>query len=157
MPSTPELMHGTIIAHGDFAALIRGPSGAGKSDLALRCLAQAPCPLFRGPIRLVADDYGEVLLEHDGLLSVRAPKTLSGKLEVRGLGVIDIQSLDRARLVMIVELVPQGDVERLPDPMPCTCIQGVRLPILKLHAFDNSASVKLLIMLARGGKLPEQS
>ncbi len=33
-----ELLHGTAIAIGGRAALIRGPSGAGKSDLALRCL-----------------------------------------------------------------------------------------------------------------------
>jgi serine kinase of HPr protein (carbohydrate metabolism regulator) len=58
-----ENHHGTAIAIGSHAALIRGASGAGKSDLALRCLAVAPTALIPGPARLVADDRVELKRE----------------------------------------------------------------------------------------------
>src|SRR6185312_7598075 len=48
------LMHGTCVALGPHAALLRGASGAGKSDLALRFMALTPEP--GGEAWLVADD-----------------------------------------------------------------------------------------------------
>ena len=57
LPDATELVHGTCVALGRTAALLRGPSGSGKSDLALRFLFLAR----RGPAALdapilVADD-----------------------------------------------------------------------------------------------------
>ena len=65
---------------GPIAVLLRGPSGAGKSDLALRLIDQGA--------RLVADDQTE-LTPSDGVLLARAPQTIQGKMEVRGLGIAE--------------------------------------------------------------------
>ena len=54
MSEARERIHGTCVALGPHAALIRGPSGSGKSDLALRFLALAAEPGLE-PL-LVADD-----------------------------------------------------------------------------------------------------
>ena len=57
MPDGPELVHGTCVALGRWAALFRGPSGSGKSDLALRFLFLARRgPAALDPPALVADD-----------------------------------------------------------------------------------------------------
>ena len=149
MPDALELINGTVIAHGETAALIRGPSGSGKSDLALQCLVHASNPLVPGPVHLVGDDYVEVTRDDAGVLCARAPKTLAGKLEVRGLGILDVKTISMARLILIVDLVEREKVMRLPDPVPFEKIHGVRLPVLKLHAFDNSSASKLLLTLAR--------
>lgn len=146
-----ERVHGTAIAllvdGVARAALIRGPSGAGKSDLALRCLATGPTALLPWPVRLVADDQVVVTRRGDRPMA-SAPESIAGLIEVRGLGVVRFDPLAEARLVMLVDLVAAGMIERLPDPVPSDILLGVALPVLQLHAFDCSSAVKLLIGLA---------
>lgn len=142
--------HGTAIALGARAALIVGPSGAGKSDLALRCLALAPGPLIPETAVLVADDRVHIHRAAAGL-SVSAPETIRGQLEVRGLGIVEVPFRANADLVLAVELVAPEAVERLPDPPPELDFLGVRLPVLRLAPFEASAPVKLLLTLMQAG------
>jgi serine kinase of HPr protein (carbohydrate metabolism regulator) len=140
--------HGTAIAVDDRAALIVGASGTGKSDLALRCLALGPSPLIPTLARLVADDR-VVLFPQEGRLRVAAPATIRGRLEVRGMGILEVPFVESAWLALIVELSAPEAVERLPDPAPRREVQGVRLPALRLAPFEASAPVKLLLALVR--------
>ncbi len=77
------ILHGGLIARRQNGfwrgALIEGASGSGKSDLALRAIDQG--------FRLVADDR-VVVFPAGGRLYGRAPETLAGLIEVRGVGVI---------------------------------------------------------------------
>ena len=66
MGDAAENVHGTAIALGAHAVLIRGAPGAGKSDLALRAIAMAPTALIPGPALLVADDRVDVTLPAEG-------------------------------------------------------------------------------------------
>ena len=100
-------MHATCVAVGDAGLLLRGPPGAGKSDLALR--------LIDGGARLVADDQTELRTE-GGRLLARAPEVLAGKLEVRGLGILDLDHRDEVPVCLLVDLTPGRDPERLPEP-----------------------------------------
>jgi len=138
--------HGTAIAVGEAAALILGASGSGKSDLALRCITLGSNALIPQPCVLVADD--RVHLEGAaGRIVVSAPETIAGKLEVRGLGIVDVPYRPSANLVLAVELVPPGGVERLPDPPLERDFLGLRLPLMRLAPFEASAPVKLLLAL----------
>jgi HPr kinase/phosphorylase len=142
-----ERIHATAIAVGQRAIIIRGPSGSGKSDLALRCLAVAASQLVASPARLVADD--QVVLTRDGLaLSAAAPQTLLGRLEVRGLGIIDVDPEQDARVVLVVDLVERSRIERMPDPWPTASILGLSVPVLHISPFDASTPLKLLTALA---------
>lgn len=152
MADAPDVIHGTAIALDGRAALICGPSGSGKSDLALRCLMQGPSPLVRGQARLVADDYTHFRLQ-DGAVLLRAPEAIRGKLEVRGYGIIALNSVEEARLALIVDLVSAHQIERLPDPMPRREIAGISVPVLQLAAFEASAAFKLLLVLERFGNV----
>jgi serine kinase of HPr protein (carbohydrate metabolism regulator) len=149
MTARPELVHGTAIAVGGRAALIRGPSGAGKSDLALRCLMQAPSPLLAARAELVADDRAEVRVEGEKLW-ISAPLAIHGLLEVRGVGILRVPAVAEAELVLIVELVEPEAVERLPAPETTVVMPGHELPCLRLAPFETSASSKLLLALDRG-------
>ncbi len=101
----PELFHGTAVALGAEAALIRGASGSGKSDLALRCISMAPSALIPAQARLVADD--QVLIErNDSGLVATCPAQIRGKIEVRGIGIVAVEAVPAARLVLVVDLVP---------------------------------------------------
>src|SRR5262245_40783589 len=102
----PLLVHATAIAMGGDAVLLRGPPGAGKSDLALRLIEGGAC--------LLADDQA-LLQRVDNRIIVRAPAAIAGLIEVRGIGILQVDSLEEAPLALIVDLVPSAQVERIPD------------------------------------------
>ena len=149
MSDAPELVYGTCVALGRTAALLRGPSGSGKSDLALRFLflARRGPAALEAPI-LVADD--QVLVRRDGRrLLAGAPETIKGKLEVRGVAIVEVKSLVEADLTLVVDLVPGREIERLPDEDASARILGVDLPRVRLSPWEASAPIKLVIALAR--------
>lgn len=120
-----------------------GPSGSGKSDLALR--------LLDAGAKLIGDDYVEIA-RAGRKLTVRALKPLRGHIEVRGVGIVNLSPVRRARsapLVAVFELVPSGQVARLPEPSFYPLL-GVDLPLWKLAPFEQSAVRKLKLLL--GGR-----
>jgi len=131
-------VHATCVALPDTdggwsGVLLRGPSGAGKSDLALR--------LIDGGARLVADDQ-TALRGVDGVLRARAPETLAGKIEVRGMGILDLPYLDAVSLLLVCDLVAADRIMRHPDPQ-IVRLADVELPLLTLAPFEASAPAKL--------------
>ncbi len=126
-------VHATCIALASEGVIVRGPPGSGKSDLALR--------LIDGGARLVADDYVELDVDGGDLIA-SAPKPIAGLLEVRGLGVAKVPSIERARVAMVVDLVAADAIERLPEQATCELL-GVRLPQLRLDPFAASACAKV--------------
>ena len=141
-----ELVHGTCVAIGRRAALLRGAPGTGKSDLALRVLALPPDGAAK-PM-LVADDQVFAESRADGKLIVSAPPTIAGKIEVRGLGIVDVPFRAEAELVLVCDLVAAKDVPRMPLESPeVTDIAGISLPLLRLAPFEASAPLKLKMAL----------
>jgi HPr kinase/phosphorylase len=139
-------VHGTCVALGNCAALLRGPSGAGKSDLALRFVA-LPGEDGDQPL-LVADDQVLVARNGSGELVASAPPTIAGKIEVRGLGVMELPAAARARLALVCDLVKGEEVPRMaPHPWERTVIAGVSVKLIKLDPFEASAPLKLKMAL----------
>jgi HPr kinase/phosphorylase len=130
-------VHATSVALGGEGILLRGPSGSGKSDLALRLIDEGA--------RLVADDQTE--LERVGAgIEMRAPVTIAGRIEARGLGIVPVPSVAAAPLRLVVDLVAPAAVERLPEPEFCSLL-GLSLPLLRLAPFAASATAKLRLAL----------
>jgi HPr kinase/phosphorylase len=152
LPDATEVVHGTCVALGQRAVLLRGPSGSGKSDLALRFLFLAR----RGPAALeapvlVADD--QVRLISDGArVLASAPEATRGRIEVRGVGIVTVKSIIEAELVLVVDLVGSGQAERLPAPDAKVRILDIDLPVVRLAPLENSAPIKLAIALAHAGR-----
>ena len=140
-------MHGTCVAIGGRAVLLRGAPGAGKSDLALRFICRYPSTRAGDGASLVADD--QVILERsENEIIARPPETIEGKLEVRGVGLVDVDCVAGMPLRLIVDLVASTDVPRLPpEPLPCEDILGVGIPVGVIAPFENSAVEKLKLLL----------
>lgn len=120
---------------GDWlGVLIEGPSGSGKSDLALRAMAEG--------FRPVADDRVLVWLS-GGKVWGRAPDSLSGLMESRGVGVLPFTPIPYARIVLAIrcEASPEA-VERFPKGETLD-LGGVTVPLRPLWPFDPAASAKL--------------
>jgi serine kinase of HPr protein (carbohydrate metabolism regulator) len=148
-----ELVHGTCVAFGRRAALLRGAPGSGKSDLALRFLALPPDGAMK-PM-LVADDQVFAEPQPNRTLIVSAPPTIAGKLEIRGLGIVEVTFVAEAELELVCDLVAAKDVPRMPPESPeVTEIAGISLPLLRLAPFEASAPLKLkmALFLAASGK-----
>jgi serine kinase of HPr protein (carbohydrate metabolism regulator) len=92
-------------APGDAGVLLIGESGSGKSDLALRLIAS-------GAI-LVADDRCDLFLAGDEL-RVRAPQSLRGAMEIRGIGIVTMPSTEEASIRLVVRLVAPAAIARFP-------------------------------------------
>jgi serine kinase of HPr protein (carbohydrate metabolism regulator) len=135
-----ETIHASSVACGGRAVLIAGPSGSGKSDLALRLLDRG--------FELVSDD--QTLLKRDGdRLVASAPPTIAGKLEIRGVGIVEMDHSDDVPVALIVELT--SDIERMPDDSRERQILGIKLPLVAIDAMTASAPSKVAIALDRMG------
>ena len=155
MSGEADRVHGTAVAVGNRAVLLRGPSGSGKSDLAFRCLGLAASPLVPNPVKLVSDD--QVILNQEGTaLIARAPPTLFGKIEVRGVGILEVDAVPQAELVLIADLVDEGTIERYPDPWPVARIMNFDVPLLRVRPFEGSSALKLVTAI-RMAPLPRAS
>lgn len=77
--------HGVLVNVYGLGVLIQGDSGVGKSECALELLK-------RGHI-LIADDVVEVKRRIGYMLVGNSPKNIKHYMEVRGLGVIDVELL----------------------------------------------------------------
>lgn len=153
MREARELVHGTCVALGNRAALLRGGSGAGKSDLALRFMA-LPREGELQPL-LVADDQVWVETRSDGSLMASPPQAIAGKIEIRGLGILEVPFVAEAPLKLVCDLVGGKDVPRMPpEPWERTVIMGVAVAVVKLDPFEVSAPLKLKLALLLAA--PEQ-
>lgn len=140
------VLHATAIAIDGFCALIFGSSGSGKSDLALRCLSLGSSSLVPSVPILVSDD--QVIVERvDRQLIASPPPALAGKLEVRSVGIIDSDYVLKARIILAADLSSTMNIERYPDPWPQIEILNVKIPVLRLQAFEASAPLKLAAAL----------
>ena len=135
-----ETVHASTVAFDGRAVLISGPSGAGKSDLALRLLDRG--------FTLVSDDRTIVKRDRDRLIA-SAPPNIAGKLEIRGIGIVDMETVSDVPIALLVELT--SDIQRLPDDDGERLILGVRMPIVSIDAMAASAPSKVALALERMG------
>ena len=136
-----ETIHASTVAIEGRAVMITGPSGSGKSDLALRLLDRG--------FALVSDDQTIVKRDGDRLLA-SPPPTIAGKLEIRGIGIVDMDHLFDLPVALIVELT-SSDIQRLPDDSQERPILGVKLPLIAIDAMTASAPAKVVLVLDRMG------
>ncbi len=140
MRLSSETLHASTVALDGRAVLICGPSGSGKSDLALRLLDRG--------FTLVSDDQ-TIVRKDGGRLIASAPPTIHGKLEIRGIGIVEMETVDDVPVALCVELA--SDIQRIPDDSRDRLVLDIRIPLINVDALTGSAPSKVAVALDRLG------
>lgn len=116
--------------------MIEGESGAGKSDLALRLIDRGAT--------LISDDY--TLLQRAGReLIASPPDTIAGKIEVRGLGLLDTPYVEKIPVALLIRLTDAP--ERLPLADDVRRIAGLDIREVAVDSRTASAPIKVELAL----------
>ncbi|MHA6299880.1 HPr kinase/phosphorylase [Devosia sp. CAU 1758] len=99
----PVNVHGTGLVLGEIGVLLRGPSGAGKSTLSLALLDRWES---KGQEALLVADDRVDLVDEGGAIFMVAPPQVAGLIELRGRGIVSRPHRQRARLHLVIDLVP---------------------------------------------------
>ena len=134
VPSSDRL-HATTVAIDGVAVMIEGVSGSGKSDLALRLIDRGAT--------LVSDD--QTLVVRTGkILRARAPATIAGRIEVRGIGILAMPHVEDVPVGLLVRV--DGAIERMPERR-VRKIAGVEVRQFAVDPFHASAPIKVELAL----------
>lgn len=128
-------VHASAVQSGATGILIRGPSGSGKSRLAFDLMLAGRAGQIPAT-SLIGDD--RVLLEADaGRLIARAPETIGGLIEIRGLGIRRCDFIPQGPIGLVVDLAAE-DAARMPEAKSHTAeIFGIKIPRIPVGAgFD---------------------
>ncbi len=122
----------TMLVHATCVALRAPGTSSGRAWQAV---------LLRGPSGAGKSDLALRLIEAGGRLVAddQTRLTRSGRT---------LFATAPAALALLVDLVPAGRIERLPDPVEENLL-GIALPVLALAPFEASAAAKLRLALAR--------
>ena len=142
-------IHASCVAVGAQGVLLLGPSGVGKSDLALRLIDEGAQGKSPGTVRLVADDR-TILFTVKGALHAKAPASIKGLLEIRGLGIVELPVRASVKIALVVRLgredarLPRPSLYRAPAPLKLVAAP----PQIKLDARFASTPAKIRAALA---------
>lgn len=149
-------LHGVLVGVSGTGVLIRGDAGIGKSECALELIK-------RGHI-LIADDVVEVQKRWGRFLVGSCPAMLRHYMEVRGLGIIDIEllfgvgsTLDETTIDMEIMLTsPQKTIDRLGVEQNTSTILGVEIPSLGIPVTPGRNLAVLIEVAALNHRLKSQ-
>lgn len=130
-------VHGSLVDVYGIGVLFTGRSGIGKSEIALDLVERGH--------RLVADDVVNITRKAEGILIGTASEMLQHHMEIRGLGIVDVQSIFGIRSIRLqkrveveVQLEEWDDAEnyeRIGLDEATTKILEVEVPAVKLPIF----------------------
>ena len=140
-----DTMSGTLMSIRGVGVLLTGESGMGKSETALELIRQGNV--------LVSDDRVDVMHIHNHIIG-HAPDIIKGLLEIRGIGIIDVEKMfgamamtDSSHINLVIKLVPfesEAAYNRLGDEtMRYTRLLNVLVPtvVLPVSAGRNTAAL----------------
>ena len=138
-------MHGVLLDVNGSGVLIMGRSGVGKSEAALDLITRGH--------RLVTDDVVNIKLIAKKILMGSGSDITKHKMEIRGLGIIDICAIfgigsirNRKRVELVIKLEhwdSSKEYERLGLEEKTHCILGIDIPmvIIPVRAGRNIATI----------------
>ena len=131
-------IHATDIEWQKKGILFIGKSGYGKSTAALLLMEKGA--------KLIADDQVILTLNKKRCIATCAD-TIKNKMEVRGIGVVDVEAKRKTSVDLVVFLTKKAeDVPRMPEAQYWNFVD-VRIPAITLCAFENAFCQRLNIAI----------
>lgn len=140
-----DTMSGVLMSIHGVGVMLTGESGMGKSEAAME--------LIRNGNVIISDDRVDVMRVHNSIIG-KAPEILYGLLEIRGIGIIDVEKMFGAmasakseELKLVIQLVPfepDAEYNRIGDETQrYTRILDVLVPtlVLPVSAGRNTAAL----------------
>ncbi len=153
-PSTS--VHASLVEIYSMGVMILGQSGIGKSETTLE--------LIKKGHRLIADDRIDITYVRDELFG-EAPELLSGMMEVRGIGIIDVKKMfginsliRRKKISYAINLIPfEADkpIERIGNDVQYYNILGVNVPLINLPVFGARSMADIIEVAVTNLKLKD--
>ena len=132
--------HACALEISQTGILIRGNSGSGKTSLMMGLLERAKRENLQA--YLVCDDQVYLIPNSEGLDAI-APKEIAGAVEVRGYGIINLPNKDKTQVDLVVDLVEDEIVERMPDQKFCE-LENLRLPLVEVPERHENQAVRIV-------------
>jgi serine kinase of HPr protein (carbohydrate metabolism regulator) len=143
--TAPANVHGTAIVIGTTGLLFVGPSGAGKSAVALHCIGEARA---RGLFAALVSDDQVLVSQADGRLVARAPASIAGLMEVRGAGIIKMETIEKVVLHRAIRPIEPPFAERLPPAGEThEVLPALFLPLTRLPLFPGCTAFSTLVAI----------
>ena len=151
-------VHGVLMDILGLGVLLTGESGIGKSECGLELVGRGH--------RLVADDVVEVRRRAESFVDGTGPIATRYFMEVRGLGLIDIQAIfgvsavSTAKAIGLVVQLERWDHDREYDRLGLDDqwheLAGVRLPLVRMPVAPGRSVATLVEVAARNELLKAQ-
>lgn len=113
------LANASVVAIKGQALFLEGPPGSGKSTLALALIDRGA--------KLIGDD-GAILERTGNQVHASPPPNIQGKLEIRGVGLVNLPLAPPTPLALILTL--GGKPDRLPNTVQMRDVLGVEVPCM---------------------------
>ncbi|MCV9998255.1 HPr kinase/phosphorylase [Pararhizobium sp. YC-54] len=138
-------VHATAVVLGTCGFLFVGPSGAGKTALALSCMTAAKnAGLFAA---LVSDDQ-VLICVRNGRIIARRPTSIRGLAEVRGTGIVEVETIGAAVLdCAILPVKPPFEPRMPPENETFSLPLGNFLPLRRLPLAEGLNSFEFLRLI----------
>jgi HPr kinase/phosphorylase len=130
------LNHASCADYHGYSLLILGASGSGKSTVLVELMALGAT--------LVSDDQTDLFIDGDRLCA-RAPDRLSGLVEIRGVGIVPIQSVQSVGDIQLVVDLDRPEPKRMPHKRTITI--GSKEIALILGADRASLGAQLFVLM----------
>lgn len=150
-----ETLHGVFVDVFGMGILILGDSGIGKSETALS--------LIRKGHRLIADDAVEIRKVASGRLVGTVPPIIKNFMEIRGIGILDIEKIFGVRaikdssdvdlIVNLEEWDDKKDYDRLGLDIEYKDLLGVDIPMVLIPVRPGRDLAIIIEMAAMNARL----
>ena len=138
-------VHGTAIVVGTTGLLFLGPSGSGKSAVALHCIEEARA---RGLFAALISDDRVLVSRMGGRIVARAPATIARLAEIRGAGIVRVETIEAAVLHRAIRPIEPPFAERLPpEGETFAVLPSLFLPLTRLPLFPGCTAFSTLTVL----------
>lgn len=141
-----EVRHCCAMDIDDFGILIEGPSGSGKTSLMFGL--EERLTQMGVPVRIVSDDYTRLVAKEDGVVG-KAPGNIKDKAEIRGYGIVAIESVSQSGSIgLVIRLVGDDQVERMPEHEAVDML-GHSITSIKVPMRHEAGAIRIILAWLR--------